>query len=88
MIKMLASILLNIDSGGKGWVARDVIISEIFEIFKSPEMLSSFQIFFEDNEQDHVDGKALDPKARWQMCEPECQLTTANDEQLYEVRNA
>lgn len=85
MIGTLAPILLQSESS---WAARDIIISDIFEIIKSDDMLPCFQTFFEDDDDDHQEGKPIDSEARFQMCEPRCEfLTTASDEQLYEARD-
>ena len=83
MIKMLSKILLESTSP---WAARDVIVSDMFEMFKSEEMVACFSQFFLNNEQDHSDPQAVYSLVRFQMEDPKCSfLTTGDVEQFYQV---
>lgn len=46
MIKMLATILQQC---GAPLIARDIVMSDLFEMYKSEKMLSSFKWFYEND---------------------------------------
>lgn len=86
MIGTLAPILLQSDSA---WSARDIIISDMFEIIESQDMLACYQSFFEDDVADHEEDDSSHMEAKFQMCEPRTDfLTSASDEQYYVARNS
>ena len=88
MIKMLASILLELTST---WAARDVVMSDMFEMFKSEQMVVSFNVFFQNDYENDHETEAQNPKVRFQMCSKECEfLTTADKEQdrkVFDTKN-
>ena len=69
MVKMLGKKLLE---SNFSWAARDVIVSDIFEMFKSQEMLASFQMFFVNKEEDHFHSEGVDSLVKFQMCDQRC----------------
>ena len=66
MIKMLSKILLECPLF---LAARDKIMSDMDEIFKSEEMLASFPVFFENDQDDHLDSYSLDSLVKFQICD-------------------
>ena len=83
MVKMLALIL---QSSEKIWEARDIIVSDLFEIFKTEEMLTSFKDFFENDYQSGLEIDDIFTSVKFQMRDISCEfLTTADEEQVYKV---
>ena len=65
MMKMLSKILLESTSP---WAARDVIVSDMFEMFNSEEseqIVTCFQQFFLNDEQDRSDPQAMDSSVKF-----------------------
>lgn len=77
MVKLLAPILLQ---SSCSWKARDLIMSDIFAIVKSEEMLENFEQFFTNDPQDHLDQHSVDSLPKFQMCDPDCVFLTTADE--------
>lgn len=79
VIKYLSVLLLECE---KAWAARDVIMCDLFEMFKSEDMLAPWEAFFEN--AGHDDDACAAPT--FQMCDPDCDFLTAGaTEQLYDA---
>ena len=65
MIKMLATILKDCVSP---WAARDVIMSDFFEMFASEERLGYFDWFFVNDTEISNDPQSHYSSPKFQMC--------------------
>jgi hypothetical protein len=70
------------------WKARDVVMSDIFEIFKSEDKLLNFRLFFENLNHDDIDTTGPKSGVKFQMFDKEVEYPThSNQEQTYIVHD-
>ena len=63
-------------------------MSDMFEMFKSEQMVVSFNVFFQNDYENDHETQGQTSKVKFQMCSEDCEfLTTAGVEQDCKVFN-